>query len=158
MDLTSDEINELEGLLRMVEQELGEADPPMPDSLKSEALLPLLDGVEQEEPAPEEPSAEPEPRRQGRLIFGLFPTKHLTVAAMLAVAVGIGIAYKQMPRTPDIGVASGSEASAGGGNETEEGSSSEASAYADVLYAINERYDRENKPVYEPPDQPQAHR
>ena len=68
LDLTSDEINELEGLLRMVEQELGEADPPMPDSLKSEALLPLLDGVEQEEPAPEEPSAEPEPRRQGRLI------------------------------------------------------------------------------------------
>ena len=78
LDLTGDEINELEGLLRMVEQELGEADPPMPDSLKSEALLPLLDGVEQEEPAPEEPSAEPEPRRQGRLIFGLFPTKYLT--------------------------------------------------------------------------------
>ena len=156
LDLTGDEINELEGLLRMVEQELGEADPPMPDSLKSEALLPLLDGVEQEEPAPEEPSAEPEPRRQGRLIFGLFPTKYLTAAAMLAVAVGIGIAYKQMPRTPDIGIASGSEASTDGGNETEEGSSSEASAYADVLYAINERYDRENKPVYEPPDQPPA--
>ena len=155
LDLTDDEINELEELLHTLGQELGEADPPMPDSLKSEALLPLLDGVEQEEPAREASPAAPEPRRPGRLIFGLFPEKYLAAAAMLAVAVGIGIAYKQMPRTPDIGVASGSGASADGG-EAEESSSSQAMTYADVLYEINERYDRENKPVYEPPDRPPA--
>ena len=60
LDLTGDEINELEGLLRMVEQELGEADPPMPDSLKSEALLPLLDGV-RAQLHPPDPVLEPTP-------------------------------------------------------------------------------------------------
>lgn len=99
LELSPEEQQELQESLRLVEQAFArEEEPPLPEGLTGAALLHLLDGVEQEEPAPG-PTPEPEKRPAGRLLLGLFPRKYAAVAAMLAVAVAVGSAYSRLPQT-----------------------------------------------------------
>ena len=150
LSLNEAELAELEESMQRVAQAVEEEDIPLPESLKGEALLHLLDGVEQD-PAEEEPREQTE-KPSGHLVFGLFPQKYLAVAAMLAMAVMVGAVYQRMPRTevPDSTDSSSSASASAAEQTAEESSTSQGqnSGYADLLRTIESRYNPVEKPVY----------
>ena len=84
LDLSEEELLELEQSLDLIGQTIEqEEEILLPDSLRGEALLHLLDGVEQDEPEPQQEKR----KSAGKLILGVFPQKYLAAAAMLALAV-----------------------------------------------------------------------
>ena len=96
LGLNEEELAELEQSLQLIGQAVQqEEEIPLPDSLRGEALLHLLDGVEQD--APDEEPVQEKTKPAGRLIFGVFPQKYLAAAAMLALAVMVGVAYNRLP-------------------------------------------------------------
>lgn len=161
LDLNEEELAELEQSLQLIVQAVQqEEEIPLPDSLRGEALLHLLDGVEQD--APDEEPVQEKTKPAGKLIFGVFPQKYLAAAAMLALAVMVGVAYNRLPRTAEIGTNEIGSSMASQEAPADSGSSEEAvspadsapsdsqgeTGYASVLNQINDRYNREDKPVY----------
>ena len=161
LGLNEEELAELEQSLQLIGQAVQqEEEIPLPDSLRGEALLHLLDGVEQD--APDEEPVQEKTKPAGRLIFGVFPQKYLAAAAMLALAVMVGVAYNRLPRTAEIGTneigssMASQEAPADSGSSEEVVSPADSApsdaqgetGYASVLNQINDRYNREDKPVY----------
>ena len=161
LGLNEEELAELEQSLQLIGQAVQqEEEIPLPDSLRGEALLHLLDGVEQD--APDEEPVQEKTKPAGRLIFGVFPQKYLAAAAMLALAVMVGVAYNRLPRTAEIGTneigsSMASQEAPADSDSSEEAVSPTDSApsdaqgetgYASVLNQINDRYNREDKPVY----------
>ena len=160
LGLNEEELAELEQSLQLIGQAVQqEEEIPLPDSLRGEALLHLLDGVEQD--APDEEPVQEKTKPAGRLIFGVFPQKYLAAAAMLALAVMVGVAYNRLPRTAEIGTNEIGSSMASQEAPADSGSSEEAASpadsapsdaqgetgYASVLNQINDRYNREDKPV-----------
>lgn len=161
LGLNEEELAELEQSLQLIGQAVQqEEEIPLPDSLRGEALLHLLDGVEQD--APDEEPVQEKTKPAGRLIFGVFPQKYLAAAAMLALAVMVGVAYNRLPRTAEISTNEIGSSMASQEAPADSGSSEEAASpadsapsdaqgetgYASVLNQINDRYNREDKPVY----------
>ena len=156
LGLSEEELAELEQSLQFMDKAVQqEEDIPLPESLRGEALLHLLDGVEQD--APEEELQPKSVKPAGKLIFGVFPQKYVAAAAMLAMAVMVGVAYNRLPRTAEIGTSDTSSSgavsqttgdSAAAANTLQDSANGE-NGYASVLYEINDHYNRADKPVYD---------
>ena len=130
LGLNEEELAELEQSLQLIGQAVQqEEEIPLPDSLRGEALLHLLDGVEQD--APDEEPVQEKTKPAGRLIFGVFPQKYLAAAAMLALAVMVGVAYNRLPRTAEIGTNEIGSSMASQEAPADSGSSEEAVSPAD---------------------------
>lgn len=155
LDLSEEELLELEQSLDLIGQSIEqEEEILLPDSLRGEALLHLLDGVEQDEPEPQQEKRKP----AGKLILGVFPQKYLAAAAMLALAVMVRTAYSRLPRTEKIDTSVSSVAPESQQIPKEDSDAAPDAAlytlqrsdgYASVLKEIDQRYNREDKPVYD---------
>ena len=156
LGLNEEELADLEQSLQILDKAVQqEEDLPLPESLRGEALLHLLDGVGQD---PLEEELQPKSvKPAGKLIFGVFPQKYVAAAAMLAMAVMVGVAYNRLPRTAEISASdSGSSEAVGQAAENSAAltdalpdSTNGESGYASVLYQINDHYNRADKPVYD---------
>ena len=103
LGLNEEELAELEQSLQLIGQAVQqEEEIHWPDSLRGEALLQLLDGVEQDAPGEEPVQGKAKPA--GRLIFGVFPQKYLAAAAMLVLpecpAAAWSPGYRRPKRKP----------------------------------------------------------
>ena len=155
LDLSEEELSELEQSLDLIGQTIEqEEEILLPDSLRGEALLHLLDGVEQDEPEPQQEKR----KSAGKLILGVFPQKYLAAAAMLALAGMVGTAYSRLPRTEKIDTSVSSVAPESQQIPEEDSDAAPDAAlytlqrldgYASVLKEIDQRYNREDKPVYD---------
>ena len=155
LDLSEEELLELEQSLDLIGQTIEqEEEILLPDSLRGEALLHLLDGVEQDEPEPQQEKR----KSAGKLILGVFPQKYLAAAAMLALAVMVGAAYSRLPRTEKIDTSVSSVAPESQQIPEEDSEAAPDAAlytlqrldgYASVLKEIDQRYNRDDKPVYD---------
>ena len=143
LGLNEEELAELEQSLQLIGQAVQqEEEIPLPDSLRGEALLHLLDGVEQD--APDEEPAQEKTKPAGRLIFGVFPQKYLAAAAMLALAVMVGVAYNRLPRTAEIGTNEIGSSMASQEAPADSGSSAAALSYSEGAMLTAETADTED--------------